>query len=381
MLEEARPDLVTTSLPNEEHFAPTLELIRHGVPLLVEKPLVFSVAEADQLLAEAAERGLFFAINFNHRYAEAVQRAHAAIEAGELGEIVHVTWRFGGEANPGQSPHRNLIETQCHGFDMLEHLAGPISSVMAQMTNKTDETVYNTMAIAVSFANRARRQPGGQLRLVLRLSRHAVHRGQRHPRARADPRHRPGADPLHRRRRDAPGVAARVLQRRPTARSPTPSTATSRTCWPRCAPAQPPPIHARAGRRARGAGEASVRSFEDGVRVDDLTAPGAPRRQASIRDVAELAGVSPGTASKALNHRGSLRPQTDPAGDRRQRATRLSAQRARARDLRPPELHRWAGHHRQLRPFQRPGDGRRRGRAGLGRAVGDHVRQPRRPRP
>ena len=34
------------------------------------------------------------------------------------------------------------------------------------------------------------------------------------------------------------------------------------------------------------------------------------RAPASIRDVAELAGVSPGTASKALNHRGTLRPET-----------------------------------------------------------------------
>ena len=36
---------------------------------------------------------------------------------------------------------------------------------------------------------------------------------------------------------------------------------------------------------------------------------GAPRGQASIREVADLAGVSPGTASKALHHRGALRPQ------------------------------------------------------------------------
>jgi predicted dehydrogenase len=155
MLAQARPDLVTVSLPNEGHFEPTLELIRHDVALLVEKPLVFNLDEADQLIDEAARRGLFFAINFNHRYAEAVQRAHAAIESGELGEIVHVTWRFGGEANPGDSPHRNLVETQCHGFDMLEHLAGPISSVMAEMTNKTDETAYNTVVIAVQFASRA----------------------------------------------------------------------------------------------------------------------------------------------------------------------------------------------------------------------------------
>jgi predicted dehydrogenase len=155
MLAQARPDLVTVSLPNEGHFEPTLELIRHDVALLVEKPLVFNLDEADQLIDEAARRGLFFAINFNHRYAEAVQRAHGAIESGELGEIVHVTWRFGGEANPGDSPHRNLVETQCHGFDMLEHLAGPISSVMAEMTNKTDETAYNTVVIAVQFASRA----------------------------------------------------------------------------------------------------------------------------------------------------------------------------------------------------------------------------------
>ncbi|HEX3975379.1 MAG TPA: LacI family DNA-binding transcriptional regulator [Solirubrobacteraceae bacterium] len=43
----------------------------------------------------------------------------------------------------------------------------------------------------------------------------------------------------------------------------------------------------------------------------DASAPGRhPGRPASIRDVAELAGVSPGTASKALNQRGALRPET-----------------------------------------------------------------------
>lgn len=154
MVETEQPDLVTVSLPNEGHFAPTLELIRLGVPLLVEKPLVFDLAEADELLAEAARRNLFFAINFNHRYAEPVRRAKAAIDAGELGEPVFATWRFGGEANVGTHPHANLIETQCHGLDMLEHLCGPIASVMAQMTNKTHGP-YTTLAVALEFANRA----------------------------------------------------------------------------------------------------------------------------------------------------------------------------------------------------------------------------------
>jgi len=153
MLENIRPDLVTIALPNELHFESTLKVVMAGVPVLVEKPLVFGLDEADQLLREAERQNLFFAINFNHRFAEPVRRAKAAIAAGLLGELVFTSWRFGGEANPHSShPHAQLIETQCHGFDMLEHLAGPISSVMAQMTNKTRGS-YTTVAIAIECTN------------------------------------------------------------------------------------------------------------------------------------------------------------------------------------------------------------------------------------
>ncbi|MGZ4175436.1 MAG: Gfo/Idh/MocA family protein [Solirubrobacteraceae bacterium] len=266
MLAEAQPDLVTTSLPNEGHYEPTLALIRHGVPLLVEKPLVFSLEEADRLIGEAAQRDLFFAINFNHRYAEAVQRAHAAIAGGELGDVVHVTWRFGGEANPGTSPHRNLIETQCHGFDMLEHLAGPISSVMAQMTNKTDETVYNTMVIAVAFAS------GAVGSLVGTYDSSYAY---------------PDTQYI-----EVNGTRGRVLVK-DTVQELILSTAGEEThrVWrpgyfndlgrtftntfdrhvedvlTALRAGSEPPIHARAGRRAVELAEASVRSFEDGVRV------------------------------------------------------------------------------------------------------------------
>ncbi len=155
MLDAERPDLVTVSLPNEEHFGPTLHLLRRGVPLLVEKPLVFDLDEADALLAEAERQGLFFAIDLNHRYAEPVQRLRRAIEAGELGELVFATWRFGGEANLGTSRHANLIETQVHGLDMLEQLCGPLSSVMAQTYDRSHPGVVTTLAVALEFANGA----------------------------------------------------------------------------------------------------------------------------------------------------------------------------------------------------------------------------------
>lgn len=153
MLQTEQPDLVSVCLPNEGHFGPTLEVIRAGLPLLVEKPLVFERGQADQLLREAEARRLFFAINFNHRYAKPALLAKEAIEAGRLGNLVFATWRFGGEGGGGHA-HANLIETQCHGLDLLEHLCGPIGSVMAEMTDMTGGG-FTTVALALRFVNGA----------------------------------------------------------------------------------------------------------------------------------------------------------------------------------------------------------------------------------
>jgi len=154
MLDRERPDLVSLCLPNERHFEPTLRVIRAGFPLLVEKPLVFALDEADALLAEAQRRGLFFAINFNHRYARPVRLAREAVDRGDLGRLVFATWRFGGEPGTSAHPYANLIETQCHGLDMLEHLCGPVDSVAAQMTDITGRG-WSTLAVALHFADGA----------------------------------------------------------------------------------------------------------------------------------------------------------------------------------------------------------------------------------
>ncbi|MBA3710055.1 MAG: Gfo/Idh/MocA family oxidoreductase, partial [Planctomycetes bacterium] len=153
MLSRERPDLVFLSLPNREHFKPTLEVIEAGFPLFVEKPLVFDLQEADQLLAAAKRKELFFGINFNWRWAKPVQLAKQAIASGRLGDPVFATWRFGGEGG-SCALHDNLIETQCHGFDQLEHLCGPIASVSTHVAERTGKGP-STMALAMSFASGA----------------------------------------------------------------------------------------------------------------------------------------------------------------------------------------------------------------------------------
>ncbi len=78
--------------------------------------------------------------------------AAEAFAKGRVGDLVLARWRFG--AGTSSHPYANLIETRCHGFDMLEHLVGPIESVMAQMTDRPNGT-HPTVSVALRFVNGA----------------------------------------------------------------------------------------------------------------------------------------------------------------------------------------------------------------------------------
>ena len=153
LIKNQKPDLINISLPNEHHFNMTMQVIKSSCHLFVEKPLVFKMQEAKKLLAEAKKRKLFFGINFNWRYSTPVSKAIKTIKENKLGDINFITWRFGGTGGGGD-PFGNLIETQCHGFDMLEYLNGPIKSVHSFMTNKTNNG-FSTFVISMKFANKA----------------------------------------------------------------------------------------------------------------------------------------------------------------------------------------------------------------------------------
>ena len=123
MLRRGKPDLVSVCLPAQHTFETTMKVIEAGVPLLVEKPLAYRMEEAEALVARAEQKRLFFAIDFEQRYSIPCQMAKAAIDQGKLGRLVFAHWRFGHGSGPViDHPYMNLIEAQCHGLNMLEHL-------------------------------------------------------------------------------------------------------------------------------------------------------------------------------------------------------------------------------------------------------------------
>ena len=153
LIRNQKPDLINISLPNEHHYDMTMKVIKSSCHLFVEKPLVFKMQEAKKLLAEAKKRKLFFGINFNWRYSTPVTKAIKTIKENKLGDINFITWRFGGTGGGGD-PFGNIIETQCHGFDMLEYLNGPIKSVHSFMTNKANNG-FSTFVVSMKFKNKS----------------------------------------------------------------------------------------------------------------------------------------------------------------------------------------------------------------------------------
>ena len=156
MLEKEQPEVVSICVENRAHYETTRAVLEAGFPAIVEKPFVIELDEARALLELAEQRGLFFAIVFNHRYAEPALRTKALLEEGALGDIVFASWRFSGNHDyEFDHPHIQLIETDCHGIDLLQHTVGEIESVSAEMTDKTGKKGFGTLVLALRFVNGA----------------------------------------------------------------------------------------------------------------------------------------------------------------------------------------------------------------------------------
>ena len=191
--------------------------------------------------------------------------AHDAIASGALGTISFATWRFGGEVGTSTHPHANLIETQCHGFDMLEHLCGPIAAVSAHMNDPIGHGL-TTVAVALTFAS------GAVGALVGSYDSSYAYPETHYVEVNGTAGRVQVVDTVKRFTRSTP--AARCARcGRPatsttvTATSTTSSSGTSTSCSRHCAATSEPPIHARAGRRALELAVACIRSFEESRQI------------------------------------------------------------------------------------------------------------------
>lgn len=80
-------DAAVIALPNSLHAPVAVDLLRRGVPVLVEKPMALSVAECDEMIAAAEAGGATLAVGLDFRFFDSTRWVKDFLAGGILGEL------------------------------------------------------------------------------------------------------------------------------------------------------------------------------------------------------------------------------------------------------------------------------------------------------
>ena len=91
----SRPEVnaVIVSTSEHEHLLPVMQALELGKPVLVEKPIALTVADADMLIAKSESTGTPLYVGYAQRFKRRYLSAKDQILAGRIGEITAITGR------------------------------------------------------------------------------------------------------------------------------------------------------------------------------------------------------------------------------------------------------------------------------------------------
>ncbi|MCF2905567.1 Gfo/Idh/MocA family oxidoreductase [Octadecabacter sp. CECT 8868] len=79
-----------STTPEPTHYPIARDCLKAGKHVLLEKPIAMELAEADDLIAIAREKGVKFTIGYSQRFNPKIAYAKKAIADGKLGKVVNV---------------------------------------------------------------------------------------------------------------------------------------------------------------------------------------------------------------------------------------------------------------------------------------------------
>jgi predicted dehydrogenase len=150
-------DIASVCTAGEEngshHYAPTMELLGAGIPVLGEKPISNKIPEAQEMVALAREKNIRYGINLNHRFTPAARRAREWVEAGRLGElnIANMTMWIN---NPNESaPHFHMRALHPHSIDVMRYFCGDVARVQAFFKKGKGRKIWSNVQVNMQFEN------------------------------------------------------------------------------------------------------------------------------------------------------------------------------------------------------------------------------------
>lgn len=140
MLASGEVDLLYVATPNNAHLGPVLAACEAGIPVLCEKPLAATLADAEAIGRAVATSGVLYGTAFDQRHHPAHQVMRDLVANGAIGRpiavrIVYACWvdplwsADGGaapnwRADPEAAGGGAVIDLALHGLDLAAMLVG-----------------------------------------------------------------------------------------------------------------------------------------------------------------------------------------------------------------------------------------------------------------
>lgn len=108
-------DVVYIANTHVHHVASALTVLEAGKPVLIEKPMALSEAQAERLFETARQHNVFCAEALWTRFSPNYQSLMSQLSNGRLGDLRHIQASFGFRVDPEHSPKRLLDPHQAGG--------------------------------------------------------------------------------------------------------------------------------------------------------------------------------------------------------------------------------------------------------------------------
>ena len=147
MLKKEKPELVAIATESGKHAGIALDCIAANCHVIIEKPIALSIADADEIIQKAKEKGVLVCANHQNRFNKSIQEIRKAIEKNRFGKLLHGTahirwardhayydraaWRGTWEQDGG------ALMNQCiHDIDLLRWMMGDEIDTVYGMTDR-----------------------------------------------------------------------------------------------------------------------------------------------------------------------------------------------------------------------------------------------------
>ncbi|MBE7433589.1 MAG: Gfo/Idh/MocA family oxidoreductase [Anaerolineales bacterium] len=154
MLAQEKLDAVSVVVPTSLHRQVAEEVMAHGIPILLEKPVATTHADGRAIITAARKAGILLAIGHIERFNPAIVALKKRLEVNELGKLFEIRTRRLGPI-PGRIEDTGVVvDLATHDIDLMQSLTNsPINRLSAETQRRVHLSHEDSFFGMIKFEN------------------------------------------------------------------------------------------------------------------------------------------------------------------------------------------------------------------------------------